>query len=381
MTPPRLALLTEIPAPFRLPSFAALDGRDDIESRVFFLSANDPRRNYPPFAAEWRFDHVVMPGHEILRSNRWLVFNHGVLRALHRARPDVILLGGWNQPAFWQAYVYARVGRVPMAVWVESTARDVRSRSRLSTRARRALVDAASGFVVPGSASRDYLISLGVDSDRIAIAPNAVDTSIFRDAVAAARERRTELRAELGFDRPTFLYVGRLHHEKGLDLLLQALIDVPEAELILIGSGPEERALRAAAPPRVRFAGRIEREHLVPWLAAADGLVLPSRSEPWGMVLTEAASAGLPLVATEAAGAAHELIDDGVNGFRVPTGDAPALARALRALAADEEFRRSASKRSLELARDHTPEAWAAAVAALTMRLARQRATISKTPS
>lgn len=379
-SPLRLALLTEIPAPFRLPAFSALAAREDIELGVRFLAANDPRRNYPPFESEWKFDHAVLPGYGVLRGDRWLVLNRGVVGVLRRARPDVVLLGGWNQPAFWQALAYARVRHVPVAVWVESTASDVRSRSWLSAQARRALIGAAAGFVVPGAAARDYLVSLGVEADRITVAPNSVDTGIFRDAVAAARARRGALRTELGFDRPTFLYVGRFHADKGVDLLLRCASEVPEADIVLIGSGPEEHALRELAPDRVRFAGRLERERLVPWLAAADGLVLPSRSEPWGMVLTEAASAGLPLIATEAAGAAHDLIEHGVNGFRVPTAHVGALADALRALATDEGFRTSAGERSLEIARAHTPEVWAAAVAGLARRLAQDRAGIGETP-
>jgi glycosyltransferase involved in cell wall biosynthesis len=81
------------------------------------------------------------------------------------------------------------------------------------------------------------------------------------------------------------------------------------------------------------------------------------------MVLTEGATAGLPLVATEAPGAAHDLIEDGVNGFRVPVGDEHALATALRRLAVDELFRADAGSRSLELAGRFTPEAWAGSVA------------------
>jgi glycosyltransferase involved in cell wall biosynthesis len=100
----------------------------------------------------------------------------------------------------------------------------------------------------------------------------------------------------------------------------------------------------------------------VRWYAAADAFVLPSRSEPWGMVLNEAAAAGLPLVATEAVGAAHDLIEPGVNGFRVPVEDPAALAEVLRALASDEDLRRRAGERSRVLAERFRPELWAAAV-------------------
>jgi glycosyltransferase involved in cell wall biosynthesis len=92
------------------------------------------------------------------------------------------------------------------------------------------------------------------------------------------------------------------------------------------------------------------------------------------MVVNEAAAAGLPIVATENVGAAHDLIEHGVNGFRVPAGDEDGLGRALRRLAEDEDFRRAAGARSVELSLRFTPEAWADGVARLAHRLARTAA-------
>jgi glycosyltransferase involved in cell wall biosynthesis len=88
------------------------------------------------------------------------------------------------------------------------------------------------------------------------------------------------------------------------------------------------------------------------------------------MVLNEAAAAALPIVAGDAAGAAWSLVDDGVSGFRVPSGDAPALAQALAALAADPALRERAGARSAALGAEHSAEAWAAGVARLARKLA-----------
>ena len=124
---------------------------------------------------------------------------------------------------------------------------------------------------------------------------------------------------------------------------------------------------------RVRFEGAKDRDELVAYYRDADVFVLPSRSEPWGMVLNEAAAAGLPLVATEESGAARDLVEEGVNGFRVPAGDVAALRERLTRLAADAELRASAGARSRELARGFTPEAWADGVARLADRAQRGR--------
>jgi glycosyltransferase involved in cell wall biosynthesis len=353
----KLALLTEIAAPFRIPLFNALAAEEGVELRVLFLAAADPRRtHYDLHADEFRFDWRVLPGRELRRGARWVVVNRGVLRELRRFGPDVVGVGGWNQPAFWQALAYTKARRIPLLVWVESTARDARSQALPLELAKRALIRGASGFFVPGRASVEYLRGLGVSPERIAVAPNAVDAELF-GAAAGPRDGK----------ECTFLYVGRLDPEKGVDVLLRAFERVP-GELVIIGGGTEEAALRTQASERVHFIGQLDRDELVPHYAAADVFVLPSRSEPWGMVLNEAAAAGLPLVATDGVGAAHELIEDGVNGFRVPEGNADALAEALGRLAADEGFRRRAGTRSRELVRPFTPEAWAKGVVELARR-------------
>ena len=334
----KVALLTEIPAPFRVPLFNALAERVDL--RVLFLAERDPRRpHYRVHADELRFDHRVLPGRELARGGRWLVLSRGVRSDLRRFGPDAVIVGGWNQPAFWAA-------PGPRYVWVESTLRDDRPASGVLDRLKRAYLARAAGVIVPGAASARYAASLGVPAERVHVAPNAVDTRIF-DVEPTPH------------DGCIFLYVGRLDSEKNVDVLLRAFADVP-GELVVVGAGSDEARLRALAGDRVRFLGSLDRDELPAVYAAADVLVLPSRSEPWGMVLNEAATAGLALVASDAAGAAHELIEEGRNGYRVPAGDEAALADALRRVV-DERARFGAHSR--EVARRFTPGAWADAVA------------------
>jgi glycosyltransferase involved in cell wall biosynthesis len=337
----KLALVTEIPAPFRIPLWNALAER--VELRVILLAERDPRRAYELHRDEWRFDARLLRGRDLQLGGRWLVFNLGVRRELRSV--DAVLIGGWNQPAFFQA---ARSGS-PYALWVESTARDERP-GNLEWLKRR-LLGRAAGVLVPGTAAREYVLSLGVDPARVAVAPNAFDLAAFTAAVERARGRHG----------PTVLTVARLSPEKDVATLLRAFEGL-DAELVVVGDGPQEVALREEAPPNARFAGRATRDELPRWYAQADVFALSSRSETWGMALSEAAAAGLPLVATDAVGGAWDLIEEGVNGYRVPVGDAAALREALSNALADEAWRERAGRRSRELAEQATPERWAEAV-------------------
>jgi glycosyltransferase involved in cell wall biosynthesis len=349
----RLALLGEIAAPYRVPLYNALAER--LEFRALFLAETDPRRAYYRLEPdEVRFEMQVLRGRQLRRGGRWIVLSRGVIRELERFDPDVVGVGGWNQPAFWQALAWCKTRRRKLVLWIESTAHDTRSEARALEWAKRALVRAADGYFVPGAAAKEYALALGAPEDRLVVAPNAADASVYG---AAAVDRR-------GRERCTFLYAGRLDREKGLDTLLRAFANVP-GELLVAGSGSEEKRLRALAGDRVRFTGAVGREEIVRLLAEADVFVLPSRSEPWGMVLNEAAEAGLPLVATDGVGAASDLIEEDGNGFRVRVDDERGLVEAMRRLAEDAPLRARMGARSREIVASFTPAAWADAVAQL----------------
>jgi glycosyltransferase involved in cell wall biosynthesis len=364
----RILLLKDIVSPYRIPLFNALAAEDGIELRVVLLSTNDPRRDYPFYESEMRFDHRVLPGRELRRGLRWIVLSRGLGPELRRFRPDVLVVGGWIQPAFWQAIAWARRSKTPLVLWVESTARDERSGAGPLEAAKRFALRSAAATIVPGRAAADYVRSLGGPDTRVAIAPNAVDLSIFGQRVAEARKDRDRLRAERGLDGCVFLCVSRLSREKGVDVLARAFHGVP-GELLLVGDGPEADSVRAMAPPNARLVGRVERDQLPEWYAAADCFVMPSRSETWGMAMNEAAAAGLPIVASEAPGAAYDLVDEGSNGFRVPVEDVDALRAALTRVATDPAWRARACARTSRLAQEFTPQAWADAVANLARTL------------
>jgi glycosyltransferase involved in cell wall biosynthesis len=351
----RVTLLTEIPAPYRIPLFNALADRVDL--RVLFLQERHPDRPYDLHRDELRFAWRVVPGFATTVRAHWVTVNSSISRRL--AGTDAVLLGGWNQPAFWEALAWCRLRRVPTILWTESTTMDRRS-GRLDP-VKRLLLRAPRAFVVPGSAARDYLLGLGVAAERVFVAPNAVDAQVF----GRAARTRTD-------DAVRIVAVGRLAPEKGIDTLLEAVRDLP-VEVVLAGTGPEEGRLRTLAGPNVTFLGNVERDALPQVYADADIAVMPSRSEPWGMILNEAALSGLPLVSTTAAGAAWELIEDGVNGFRVAPDDPDALRGAIARLVEDEPFRRSAGERSRALAARFTPDAWADAVARAISAATRRR--------
>ncbi|MHA1107965.1 MAG: glycosyltransferase [Alphaproteobacteria bacterium] len=173
----------------------------------------------------------------------------------------------------------------------------------------------------------EYFIAEGWPRDRITAIPNFAPDMKF-DA-ASRRELDTPEGA------PLLLALGRLHVNKGFDVLLAALAELPDHYLWLGGSGPLEGSLKKLArslgvAPRVRFLGW--RDDTQALLAAADVFVCSSRHEPFGNIIIEAWAQGIPVVAAASSGPGA-LIEDGASGLLAPVDDAASLAGAVRRVA------------------------------------------------
>lgn len=216
-------------------------------------------------------------------------------------------------------------------------------RSRLVRWQFRALLACADRVIVVSREMQAYLSALGVPAERVVWIPNGVDVERFCPPGAAVKAQQ---RARLGIapGKSAVLYVGRLEHMKGVDVLLRGWQKLSEARrqnsrLYLAGDGPEREPLKRMAAElgvagSVRFLG--EQADVMPFYQAADLFVLPSRTEGLSNALIEAMACGLPVVASEVGGA-KDLVQDGLNGFFFPSEDSAALAARLEAALASPE--------------------------------------------
>ena len=186
-----------------------------------------------------------------------------------------------------------------------------------------AAVSACSQFVLD-----ELRVQLGVSAPAAEVIPNGVDPA--------------ELDVPRGDEPPYLLAAGRVVEQKGLDVLLRALEQVEDARLLLAGDGRERPRLEALAhelgvAERVSWLGIVGRERLAALITGADVVVVPSRQEPFGVILLEAMAAGRPTVAS-CVGGIPEFAEDGVTTLLVHPDDPAVLAQALARLLADPDL-------------------------------------------
>ena len=370
----RLAYLVSHPIQYQAPLLARIAAEPDIDLTVYFCSDLSVRPFVDPgFGREIVWDIPLLEGyrHEFLPAfggaatlSAVRPFTRGLARRLRAGRFDALWVHGYARLASLAAMANAK--RLGLKVLLRDEPwQGSRARGAVKGAAKRAffaglrpLVDAVLAI---GSKNRDYMVASGFAAERVFLMPYAVDNATFRGRAQLAAATRDKLKAELGLEpgRPVILFAAKLQERKRPHDLLDAyarLAAAPQARrpyLLFVGDGGMAGALAAAALAQgldgVRFLGFRNQSELPRFYDLCDVFVLPSRHEPWGLVVNEAMNAARAVVASDEVGAAFDLVRPGENGFVFPAGDVPALADALAHVLADPAACRRMGARSLEI--------------------------------
>jgi glycosyltransferase involved in cell wall biosynthesis len=195
-------------------------------------------------------------------------------------------------------------------------------------------IDAA---FVPAPSHRNYYRMMGFPKERIVCGIDVVDNQFFSDTSDEVRQREKEWRDKLSLHRRYFLFVGRFIRRKGIEDLLNAYALYRNSfedpwDLVFIGSGPEEDLIRTCAVQvrGIQVVGPRYDVDLCCHYALAGALIVPSRSDPWGLVINEGMACGLPVIASRGCGAVKTLLLEGENGWTFDPCDQSVLAVLLK---------------------------------------------------
>jgi len=384
----KVGLIATHPIQYHIPWYRLLAATEGIDLTVYYALLPDERQQGVGFGVSFAWDIPTLEGY------RWELLDNrsgspglrgfsssstpGIYRVLAAARPDVMIITGWQSLPLLQAlWACLRLG-IPTIIRGESNA--LRTRPWWVRVLHRLLLKRFDAYLAIGRANRDFYLGYGIAPERIFPCRYFVDNQRFLEQSRGLREEREQLRAgwRIPWGAACFLYVGKLEPKKRIMDLLQALDRARQCRddifLLVVGAGELMDEARGFADKRglpVTFSGFLNQTEITRAYVAADCLVLPSDfGETWGLVVNEAMVCGLPAIVSDRVGCGPDLVEHGVTGAVFPCGDSEKLANILVELAADREkillmgdrARKKVRSYSVENAVAGTLEAVAAAV-------------------
>ncbi len=319
-----------------------------------------------------------LPVHTLMPESSWsdagqLRLARKLWQHLTQLDPDAVLVPGYYTLPAIAAALWARLHRRTSILMTESTADDharVLWKEKGKSLLIRTLFDAA---VTGGTAHQRYLEQLGFASSHVGHFYDVVNNASIASEVEALRRQHSA--SDFGLPETYFLYVGRLAEEKNISSLLNAWLAYRKAgghwALVLVGDGPESSALRQAASSSpfagdVHFVGLKNSRELPAFYAFAGCFVLPSKREPWGLVVNEAMAAGLPVIVSRRCGCAEDLVENGRNGFTFdPSADIQLLSCLEQISSSSPDSQASMRSHSLRLIHRFSPENFGLQIASL----------------
>jgi len=338
----RLAIVTNIPAPYRVPVYNRIASDPRIQLKVFYCSQREPDRNWD--LGSFDHNHVFLEGLVFTVRNRYIHHNPAIFRQLAEFEPDVVLTTGFN-PTHLYAFAYAMRHGVAHVAMTDGTDISEAHLGLIHRWVRRIVYSQTRAFIAASEGGKRLFRSYGISKDRLFLSPLCANMDVRWDNVAPRAP---------GAD---FIFCSRFVEAKNPLFAVEVALATARllgrwVVLLMVGNGPMEREIADAAvlyrdEIDIRLCGFAEQAELPGWYASARVLLFPTSNDVWGVVANEACAVGLPIIVTPQAGVAGELVQNYVNGF-VRELDVEEWARCAVKLLSDEPTYRQFSAAARE---------------------------------
>lgn len=343
--PEKVVLLHAVISPYKVTLFNQLSYWFP-NLHILYYSVTEKMRS-------WHVDrndlhhHYTLLNDGNLEDHSWLHIAIQVWKELNRLNPDLLIVSEYIYLPYWSGLIWAILHRKKRLFFSESTEAD-RTRHWWKECVKKWFVRRFHAGISQGSQSKAYMAVLGMPENRITVKGYSTDNQFYATGAAAARPHRQRLSAQWGLSEINILFVGRFAPEKNLMVLVDAYEQVArrhsQVGLALVGDGPLQNdikhELKNRGLNRAVVIPFLQKSELPALYGLADLFVLPSISEPWGLVVNEAMAAGLPVVVSSKAGSAHDLVRDGHNGYVVDPANTDEIEGAIERLVSDPTLRR-----------------------------------------
>jgi glycosyltransferase involved in cell wall biosynthesis len=333
----RLAIVRTHPTQYFSHLYRAIASTPGIDLKVFYILKDRGQGEFDPdFNQFVSWDTDLLAGYEyeflapaplpfppkhVFESRSTQLVQH-----LSAEKFDVLFSAGYALWLDWQVISYALKNKIPLICRPElNELGTVRPALKQWARASflRWYFAQISAFLYIGKQSRKYYLEYDGEESKAFFSPYAVQNELFSLPPDSTKTRK-HWKVELGFGNCDYvlLYVGKLTPVKGVDILIDSLKHLKQKHkvgVLIVGDGPLraqfESQIKEIGIEHFHFAGFQNQSNLAKYYQTGDVLVVPSRIEPWGLVVNEAMASGLPIITSHTVGSAYDLIETDKTGW------------------------------------------------------------------
>jgi glycosyltransferase involved in cell wall biosynthesis len=275
----------------------------------------------------------VMDGHVHITTN--------IIKKVKEFSPNCVVSIGFGSFSTIIVQLWCKKNGIPFLIWNENRIDQERQRNTIFWYIKRMMMKNADLLIATGSSAESHYNEL-LPGSRCYKVPYTVDIETFQKRALDERQNRARLRKKLGIpeNAQLVLTVSRLDPFKRIGDIMHAtalaIKNIPNIHLAIVGEGKDRQHLEDEAKDlgikdHVHFLGWYTKEQMPCAYGMADIFVLASQRDVWGVVVNEAMASGLPVIASDQVGAAHDLVKQGITGFIFPVGDRAKLAELIQA--------------------------------------------------
>ena len=305
----KIALITNIPAPYRIPVYNKIAKELDNNFTVFYCAKIESNRKWS--IGELRHNHIFLKERVFQYKDRYIYFNPEIWKRLKNYDPSVVITVGFN-PTVLLGWLYAVIYRkkhIPMSDgWLKSEA----NLSKLHFFIRKIVYKYSDAFIGVSKHTLSMFEHYGIPKEKIFQSQLCVDNKRFRQFISTQKTYDVMFSGQFIESKMPFFF---------LEIVKKLKEYKRDLKILLIGSGSlEDKILRELNQSKINydFPGFVQQENLPKYYASSKLLLFPTRSDSWGIVANEACAVATPVITCDNAGAANDLIIDGVTGFVLP---------------------------------------------------------------
>jgi len=335
----KLAIIITHPIQYYSPLFKLLAERNKIKIKVFYTLEQSKEKVYDKkFGKEIKWDIPLLEGYDYTfvkntaktpgSGHFYGVINPTLIAEIEEWNANAILVFGWNHQSHIKAMRYFKE-KTPVYFRGDSTLLD--ETIDLKTSLRRIWLKLVYHYIdyafYVGINNKKYYLKHGLKEKQLIFAPHAIDNKRFYDDDGQYAKKAMIWRKELGYSEndKVILFVGKFETKKNPLLLIDAAKEIQKYRFLFVGNGELENEMKNRADEfsNIQFLS-FQNQSLMPVVYRLGSVfVLPSKGpgETWGLAVNEAMACGLPVLVSNKAGCAIDLVKEGQNGFIFKSGD------------------------------------------------------------